>query len=158
MKVGACWHLDDTTGAAWRPLMFCICCLNYVWSGHQLLQLYWIWLQHCLPLRLPKCCVVCGLKAPPQVVTRRQFEIWLLSFRFSCCQTEQGVEISSLTWSRWISLVSEWTLVGRWWWGGDIPGCSVTSTLAMLTPMSSPQAANSIHTGCSCWHAGHHGA
>lgn len=40
----------------------------------------------------------------------------------------------------------------------DVPGCSVTSTLAMLTPMSSPQSANSFHTGWSCWHAGHQGA
>ena len=36
-------------------------CFFYVWrSGHQLLKLYWIWLQHCLPLKPQKG--FCGLK------------------------------------------------------------------------------------------------
>lgn len=39
-----------------------------------------------------------------------------------------------------------------------IPGCSVTSTLAIFTPKSSPHSANSLHTDWSCWQAGHHGA
>ncbi len=39
-----------------------------------------------------------------------------------------------------------------------VPGCSVTSTLAIFTPKSSPHSANSLHTDWSCWQAGHHGA
>ena len=53
--------LVGTYGQIWRNFMF-----FYFWrSGHDLLQLYLMWLQHCLPLKLQKCFVDTNISPTP---------------------------------------------------------------------------------------------
>ena len=50
------WRLTDTWMTPqnhYGGMLWFFCLFYYVWRrGHHLLQLYWTWLQHCLPLKL----------------------------------------------------------------------------------------------------------
>ena len=57
LNVGGLWTLGWHHVSSMENMLcfFLYFFFFYVWRrGHQLLQLYWIWLQHCLPLRLQK--------------------------------------------------------------------------------------------------------
>ena len=61
MNVGACGHLDDTTGAVWRHVVFFFFSF-FTFEDSSLISLIVLesaatWLLHCLPLKLQKCFV-----------------------------------------------------------------------------------------------------
>ena len=57
----------------------------YVWRiSHHLLQLYWIWLQHCLPPNSQKCFVNSNISPTPPLAQRRGDNEWIFIFRGNC--------------------------------------------------------------------------
>ena len=61
-------QLDDTTSRSSMEAfnVFCLLFFFYVWrSGHHFLKWYWIWLKHCLPLKLQNLFVDSNPSPPP---------------------------------------------------------------------------------------------
>ena len=76
------WQNGSTAPPGTQPLGFPRFLLFfYVWrSGRHLLQLYWIWLQRCLPLKLPNCFVDSNTSPTPPSAQWWEDDEWIFVF------------------------------------------------------------------------------